>query len=306
MPRFEDEYENEEQDSSVASFNATPASATYPNDFPALQPTTTTTPLRALSAAMEAINARLPNVTVYRQDTTAVQQARDELDENVLDGAWGVANKTTDASLATSLAVESTVANVRRVLPPQIVHEELANLLHSSVGAAKEAMEKLLHDAIASLQEGYQGSARNNTAVFNYAREEYHRDPDSAWMPSPDLPWAVAITAVTTAGLLALVASRWIYARRTASSATLAVSRPNRVTNIVARILSDGPATSPSEQVTIEMSQAEPQDLSIHRFTTPSGSQPTVTSQPTPPPPSVASSSASAGLSERSRQTTAL
>jgi hypothetical protein len=306
MPRFEDDYEDEERDSPAASFNATPASANYSTDFPGLPSAPTTTPLRALSAVIESINASLPNVTVYRQDTTAVQRARDELDESVLDGAWGVANRTTDASLATSLAVESTVADVRRVLPPEIVHQELANLLHTSVGAAKEAMEKLLQDALASLHENYQGSARNNTAVFNHAREEYHRDPDSAWMPSPDLPWAVAITAVTTAGLLALVASRWIYARRTASSATLAVSRPNRIASIVARILVDDPATIPGEHVSIEMPQVEPQDLSMHRIATPSSSQLTATSQPTPPPPSAASSSASAGSSERSQRTTAL
>jgi hypothetical protein len=303
MPRIDDdEYEEEIDD----SYNATEAAASYATDFPALTTTGPPTPLQAMTTMLRAINASLPNVTVHRIDEAALQTARTQLEQTTLDGAWDVANITKDASLGASLATEATMADIRNTLPPHVVHQELTDLLHSSMGAAKQALEKLLREAMDSLQDGYQGSARNNTETLHRALGEYQRDPDSAWMPSPDLPWAVAITAITAGGLLALVASRWIYARRTATSATLAVSRPNRIANTVARMLMDEPTEAVVDQVSIEMAQSEPQDLTARRGQPPGSPHQAATGLMAPPPTPAASTSASASLSERSQQTTLL
>jgi hypothetical protein len=291
MPRFDADYEAEERGSDAVFYNATPASSTYTQDFPTLPPTMMTTPLQTFAEVLANIATGVTTAPPYRYDALALQRARDELDESVVEGAFLISNATTDANMTASLDVESTVAAVRRVLPPRVVHQEMAALLNSSVEGAKETLDRLLRDGLASLQADYMGPAQNNTEVRSRAFEEGTSAP--GWMPSPDLPWAMAITAVTAAGLLALVASRWICARRTAASACLAVSRPNHIANIVARILVDDLSSGQPEQIEIEMPQVEPQDLARQPVPTPSTSQGYDRHQPPPPPPSAASSWAS-------------
>jgi hypothetical protein len=247
MPRIdEDDYQLEEE-----SFDASTSAPTYAADFPALS---TTAPRPILDQVLTAIRqaSPLPN------DTLAA--ARHELNETIMDGAWGAVNKTSDASLAASLNTEATIADIRRFVQPHDLHQELLDSLQSSVRAATQAIADLAEAAAGTISKTYAGTARNSTQVLRSSLEEYHRDPESSWLPSPDLPWAVAITAITGAGLLALVASRWIYARRTATSATLIVSRPTYVADNVAKILSgdqddDSPAST-AGHCAIEMQHA--------------------------------------------------